>query len=75
MTTREEYAEAADHCLAASVEWETVNLSRFFALEKAARVLRALAEGAVLCHPDSRGCWFDEKNVGHFLYRAIEDHP
>jgi hypothetical protein len=67
MTTREEYAEAAN-------DYET--LARMSKGPRrvrhllAARVLRQLAEGAVLCHGDS--AYLAE---GRSLYRPIEEQP
>jgi hypothetical protein len=74
MTTREEYAQASLDCeFHAQTMFEGTRVRESF--ELAARVLRALADGAVLCSPDSRGCWFDQDNVGHPLYRTLKAQP
>jgi hypothetical protein len=74
MTTREEYAEAATSCKEiAAVQPLPAWKKERDALLLAARVLRALADGAVLCHEEdgkvlTEGGWLT-------WYAPIEERP
>ena len=65
MTTREEYAEAADE-MEEDAKW-CGNRIKKAQLLLATRVLRALADGAVLCERD----WLSDGGP----YRPIEEQP
>lgn len=75
MTTRQDYAEAATLCASMTNDIPAEWLKHQNALLLAARVLRALAEDAVLCKETTDIRHTDERAIVTYTYHPLDPQP